>query len=352
MIEIKNLLLDFNGHFKLSIDNLIIPKGEIFAVIGPNGAGKTTLLNTIALFEKPEKGIINVFGENILNLRDRISFRRKCSYVFPQPHLLNETVYYNILLPLKFRGVRAKGNPERVLDFFRIKHLKYKNASMLSNGERHRVALARAFVTDPELILFDEPFSGLDSLCKESIINDIKKTVQLCKTTIIFVTQDYNEVLALADEVAIMMDGVILQRGKPEEILTRPVSKKIADFVGIKTIVETEIVKKENNLCYVKTGGKTIEVVSDYNCGDRVYLCIRPEDVIISRYEEKNSARNHLQGKISYIERLVDRYQMSIDCGFELIAFITKNSFEELNLKIGEDVFVSFKATAIHLIKK
>lgn len=350
-IKIENLKLSFSGRLDLFIDKLSIEEGKILTIIGPNGAGKTTLLNIIALFQKPDNGSIQIWGEDILKIRDKLNFRRKTSFVFSQPYLFNETVYNNVALPLCLRGRRDTGAVDEMLGLFKIGHLKMNMAATLSQGEKHRVALARAFVTRPGLILLDEPFLSLDERFKRSLINDLRRIIKLNKVTAIFVTQDQFEALALCDTMAVMINGKILQQAGPEDIFARPGSKEVADFVGIETIVEGPICKKEDNLCFIKVKDKMLEVVSVYNEGDDVFACIRPEDVTVSKHIDANSARNHFKATIVNIEPWRLEYKLSLDCGFNLVASVTAQSVKSLDLRIGQEIIASFKATAVHVIK-
>lgn len=352
MIKIKNLRLEYSERFSLCIDGLTIEKGEIFTIIGPNGAGKTTLLNIIAMFEKPKCGDIEVFGNNILNGIDKLAVRRQMSFVFSQTYLTNSSVYDNISLPLKLRGDKSAGRVEEMLEVFKINHIKNSNATVLSQGEKHRVALARAFVTSPKLVLLDEPFLSLDRRYKESLIETLHKIIKARSITAIFVTQDQTEALSLSDTMVVMKDGRVLQLGRPNEIFTRPSSREVADFVGIETVVEGVIVDKESNLCFVEAKDKFLEVISTYEKGDNVFVCIRPESVIIAKTQEKTSARNQIKAVITSIEPWRLKYKINLDCGFSLFAYLTKQSIENLDLKLGQVVFVSFKATAIHLIRR
>jgi molybdopterin-binding protein len=352
MVKISNLNLEYSKRFSLSVDNLVIEEGKVFTIIGPNGAGKTTLLNVIAMFDRPRSGRVEVFGQDVLNGKNNLSLRRRISFVFSQPYLLNKTVYENVFLPLRLRGFTDGRRAEEMLELFKIAHLRDDNAALLSQGERHRVSLARAFVSDPKLLLLDEPFLSLDPRYKESLIGDLRRIIKSNRITTIFVTQDQAEALSLADSMALMKDGKILQQGKPQDIFTRPASKEAADFVGVETVVEGIITKKEENLCFIKVADNILEAVSIYNAGDGVFVCIRPEDVVISRHLETTSARNHFKAKVINIEPWGLEYKLNLDCGFDLTASVTKQSIEGLDLKIGQEVFASFKATAAHLIKR
>jgi tungstate transport system ATP-binding protein len=232
MIKVENLRLNFPGRLNLFIDKLSIKKGKIFAIIGPNGAGKSTFLNIIALFQKPDEGTIEICGENLLSPKNRLAFRRRISFIFSQPYLFNETVYNNIALPLRLRGIRDVKAVDEMLDLFKIGHLKATKAPTLSQGEIHRVALARAFVTRPQLLLLDEPFLSLDPPYKKALIGQLRNIIHIWGTTAIFVTQDQFEALSLADDLAVMKNGKVLQQGKPEYIFTKPALREVADFVG------------------------------------------------------------------------------------------------------------------------
>jgi tungstate transport system ATP-binding protein len=200
--------------------------------------------------------------------------------------------------------------------------------------------------------LLDEPFLSLDARVKESIMRDLRQTIKTAGAAVIFVTQDQSEALALCDSMAVMMNGRILQHGSPQDVFARPVSKETAGFVGVETILAGEVTGKEANLCSIKTGVKTLEVVSACEKGDSVFVCVRPEDVTVSKSAEAGSMRNHFKAKIVSVEPWRLEYKLSLDCGFNLIAAVTKQSVEGLGLKAGAEVFASFKATAAHLIKR
>lgn len=356
MLKIENLKLKFPQRFELYIDRLYAKEGSTLAILGPNGAGKSTLLSIIALFQKPDSGLIEFSKENILNLKNQLRFRRKLSFVFPQPYLLNETVYKNVALPLWLRGIRDAHKVDEMLELFKISQLRKYRTSTLSQGQLHRVSLARAFVTEPDLLLLDEPFLSLDQRYKESLNMELRNILKQNKATTLFVTQDHSEALSLADTLAVMKDGKIMQQGEPQDIFLRPTSKEVADFVGIETLLKGKIVKKEDNLCLVKIQDKFLEAVSEYNIGDDVFVCIRPEDVIISSQVDAscglNSARNHFKARIASIEAWGLRYKVILGCGFNLVASVTRQSIESMDLKAGKEVIVYFKATAIHLIKR
>ena len=352
MIKLRDLALTLPSGFALKIGSLEIREGEVFAIIGPNGAGKTTLLNVLGLLQEARPGLFEIAGRNAIPSSDRTALRRSMAYLFSRPYLVNDTVYNNIALPLRFRGEKDCGQVGEMLETFKITHLRDRSANQLSHGERHRVSLARAFVTRPRLVLLDEPFSSLDARVKEAIIGDLGRITRAAKTTLVLVTQDQEEALALADTLAVIKDGCLLQRGGPQEIFSRPASKEVADFMGVETVLNGEVGAKSDNLCSVRVGASTLEVISGCEKGDKVLLCVRPEAVSVSKAAEANSMRNHFRGRIVSVEPWRLEYRIAMDCGFNLIAAVTKRSLDEMGLKPGDEVFASFKATAAHLIRR
>jgi tungstate transport system ATP-binding protein len=351
VIRIKDLNFTAASGFTLSIGELSVREGEVLAIIGPNGAGKTSLLNVLALFLKADSGRLELFGGDA-GAAGALALRRAMSFVFSRPYLVNDTVYNNIRLPLKLRGIRDTGQIAGMLELFKITGLKDRGARELSQGERHRVALARAFVTGPKLVLLDEPFSSLDARARDSITRDLRGIIKSANTTVVLVTQDHSEALVLSDSMAVMKDGRILQRGAPREFFARPVSKEVADFVGVETILAGEIAGKSGSLCSIKVGDTLLEAVSEYNEGDSVLVCVRPEAVTVSKTGESGSMRNHFKARVVSIEPWRLEYKIGLDCGFDLLSFVTAQSVEGLGLKVNDELFASFKAAAVHLIKR
>lgn len=351
MIKLSNLRLNV-GAFSLAVDSLKIREGEVFAIIGPNGAGKTTLLNAMAMLKTPASGTLRIMGRDALAPANKLFLRRAMSVVFSQPYLTNDTVYNNVALPLKLRGKKDGAAVEEALELFRITHLKSRNAKTLSQGESHRAVLARAFVTKPKLVLLDEPFSALDERVKDSIARDLRRVLKGSGASVVFVTQDQGGALTLCDTLGVLVDGRILQQGEPQDIFTRPASAEVADFVGVETILPGKVAVKQDNLCSVEAGGHTLMVVSDCEAGDSVFVCIRPEDVSVSLSAEAGGRRNNFKSKVISVAPWGLEYKVELDCGFTLRAAVTKQLVDGLGLAGGCGVYASFKATALHLIKR
>jgi len=352
MIKLKGLGVKLAAGFDLRLEELRVEAGETLAIIGPNGAGKTTLLNALALLQDVETGSLEIAGQNALEPANRLELRRAMAYLFSRPYLAAGSVYENITLPLKFRGLKDTGQAAQMLELFKITHLRDRDAGQLSQGERHRVSLARAFVTAPKLVLLDEPFSSLDARVRESVTADLAAITKAAGTTVVLVTQDQEEALALGDKLAVLKGGRLLQHGEPGEIFSRPASEEVADFVGVETVIPGEVTAKSDNLCVVRAGGKELEVISACVPGDKVLVCVRPEAVSVAKELETSSVRNHFKGTIISAGPWRLQYKLTLNCGFELIAAVTRQSLEGLGLKPGDAVYASFKATAAHLIKR
>ncbi|MDO8803587.1 MAG: ABC transporter ATP-binding protein [Elusimicrobiota bacterium] len=351
MIKLSNLRLSA-GSFNLAVDSLNIREGEVFAIIGPNGAGKTTLLNAMALLREPSAGSLEIMGKDALAPANKMFLRRAMSVVFSQPYLTNDTVYDNVALPLKLRGQKDGAAVEEMLELFQISHLSDRNARTLSQGESHRAALARAFVTKPKLVLLDEPFASLDERVKASIARDLRRVLKASNAAVVFVTQDQSGALTLCDTLAVLVNGKILQQGEPQDIVNRPVSAEVADFVGVETILSGKVVSRQDNLCAVAAGVKTLMVVSDCGGGDSVFVCVRPENVSVSLGADAGGRRNNFKSRVVSVAPWGLEYKVELDCGFTLQAAVTKQLVNGLGLKPGGEVYASFKATAAHLIKR
>jgi len=237
---------------------------------------------------------------------------------------------------------------------FGIDHLKDRSAKTLSGGEAQRTSLARAFAIQPEILFLDEPFASLDPPTRESLIEDLERILYQTKTTTIFATHDRLEAINLSDRIAVMNGGRILQIGSPSEVMNHPLDEFVASFVGVETILTGKVLKKDGGTFVASVAGNEIEAVGDVTLGETVILCIRPEHVTLSTQPQKEatSARNVFPGKILKIAPLGPYQKIQLDCRFPLVAYVTNHSLEELSLTEGKEVRASFKATAIHVVRK
>jgi tungstate transport system ATP-binding protein len=356
IIRIENLLVQRGGVTVLDIKELTVERGKIFALIGPNGAGKSTLLLTLAGLLRPQQGQLYFQGQPVDTNAGRAILRRNAAVVFQEPLLLSRSVYENVSLGLKFRQAGKDEIKKRVqesLDYFGIAQLEKRLAKSLSGGEARRVSLARAFALKPQLILLDEPFNSLDPPTREAVIDDLQRILKETKITAVMALQDREETLRLAQDVAFMSDGKIVQSGTTAEIFNQPADEFIANFVGTESVLEGTVESNTNGLMGISINGKVIEVVGGYAIGQRVYCCLRPENVTLSKEKQgKISARNVFEAKVRKIVRQGFFYKLILDCGFPLTAYITQSSCEDLQLEEGASVITSFKATAVHVMRR
>ncbi len=241
MIEIKNLSKSFKKNLVLDNVSLKINKGELVALIGPSGCGKTTTLKMINALLKPTSGDVFIDGKSILS-QNIIDLRRTMGYVIQQtglfPHM---TVQENIEIVSKLMK-KPKENIEKrtreLMDLIGLEADTYlhRYPPQLSGGQLQRIGVARAFATDPEIILMDEPFSALDPITREQLQNELVFLQSKLRKTIVFVTHDMDEAIKLADKICVMNNGRIMQFDTPENILKNPVNSFVSDFVGKKRI--------------------------------------------------------------------------------------------------------------------
>lgn len=357
ILEANDIKVDRGIKTLLDVPHLSIDQGEVLSLIGPNGAGKTTLLITLCHLFKYFSGTIEFKGKRVGDELPVGQYRRKIAMVFQEPLLFNATVFENVAAGLRFRNVARQEIEESVrenLERFGIGHLGDRSARTLSGGESQRTSLARALTVKPDMLFLDEPFSALDPPTRESLIDDLEKILKNSGTTTIFATHDRIEALRLSDRIAAMNGGRILQMGAPDDVMNHPVDEFVASFVGVETILHGKVIAKKTGAAIVSVSVQQITVVGDYDVGDRLTLCIRPENVtlLINPSETTTSARNIFAGTVERIVFMGLFHRVELNCGFPLVAYITHDSMKVLSLCEGADVKASFKATAIHVVKK
>ncbi len=356
MISLRNACKSFGDLDVLRDLNLDIPRGKILAIIGPTGTGKTTLLRLIGLLEKPTSGEI-CFDDLDTQGTDkaRTAIRRRMSVVSQKPVVFNAAVYENVAYGLKVRGEAKTVIDEKVrktLGLVGLSGYEGRNARRLSGGEVQRVAIARAVIVEPEALLLDEPSANLDPVSAAEVEMDLSRVIEELKTTVILATHDMPQGQRLADNIAVLMDGRISQIGAPQEVFNSPLSKEVARFVGVGNCLDGLVVASEEGLITVKVNSATVDGVSNAGIGQEVTVCIRPEDIILAPAKAPTSARNVFWGTVSRVVSQGPLARVEVDCGFSLIALVTKRSLEELDLRAATKVYASFKATGVHIIEK
>ena len=338
----------------LDVSALGVAPGEVLAVIGPNGSGKSTLLRVVGLLEEPAQGTVRIHGRSV-DARRALAERRRMATVFQRPLLADMTVAENVALGLRFRGLGADAQDTRVsrwLERLNIAPLRDQRARTLSGGQAQRVALARALVLEPEVLLLDEPFAGLDEPSRDALLPDVAAILRHDRVTTFLVTHDRGEAQALADRVAVLMAGRIVQLDATARVFQAPVSEEVARCVGVETLV-TGLVIARDGVTVVEAAGRKLEVAAAARVGETVRLGLRPEDVTLvlpTELAPLSSARNYLPGTIVRVTASAPATRVVVDVGFPLVATVTARSAADLGLTEGGSIVAAFKASAVHLI--
>lgn len=359
VIEVRDLAVVYQAHAVLEVDHLAVRPREVLTIVGPNGAGKSTLLRVLALLERPTRGTVRFAGTPVrYHPAHLLPLRRRMATVFQTPLLCDTTVYGNVALGLRYRGYSGSDIEQRVrpwLERFGLTHLASRSAKTLSGGEAQRVSLARAFALHPEVLFLDEPFGALDAPTRESLLWDLESALRQSQVTTVFITHDRSEARRLGDRVAVIIGGRIQQMDSPARVFSSPMTEEVARFVEIGTIVSGVVHTRRQGRCLVQVEGLELQTEADAVPGEPVLLCLRPEDVILSRPNSPgpdSTMWNVLSGKVRRIVPLEGHLRVHVDVGFDLQAFIAKPTWDGLSLWEGEEVRVSFKVRAAHLIRR
>ncbi|MCX5771404.1 MAG: ABC transporter ATP-binding protein [Candidatus Hydrogenedentes bacterium] len=331
------------GAFCLDDVSFTVHDGEYFVILGESGVGKTVVLELIAGLVAADDGDLYWDSEN---LRRRSIQQRRMGLVYQGqalfPHM---TVRGNIAYGARGHGAEwAQKWAEEV----GVGHLLERRPDTLSGGEAQRVALARTLASDPRCLLLDEPLAALD-LHARAQLRGLLRQIHKSGRTIVHVTHDYEEAVSLATRIAVMNRGTIVQTGPPEEVFHRPASEFVARFVGIRNILRGRLASTGPYTPRFNADGLSISVVTDAAPGPGMIM-LRSEDVTVSRAPIESSAQNVLPGVVIDVLRTPGGMEVLIDIGAELAAMVTPESVAQLDLAPGENVWVSFKATAVRFV--
>ncbi len=346
MIEVRGLSKDL-GEFFLRNINLDIKNGEYFMILGPTGAGKTILLETIAGIYRPNKGKMFMDGKDITYVPPK---DRNISMVYQDymlfPHL---NVEQNIAFGLRLKKIRReviKDKVEKSSKLLNIYHLLHRYPSTLSGGEKQRIAIARAMVIEPYALLLDEPLSALDTQTRDRLRQELKRIHSISKATIVHVTHNFEEIFSLADRVAVMNEGRIIQVGSPDDIFRKPNCEFVANFVGVENLFKGRSII-EDGVTRINING--VDIFSTNQKSGEVFISIRPEEIFLSKEPFKSSARNSLKGKVEKILNSGAIAKITVDVGIPFNIMITKQSLENMELEEGIIAYITFKASAVHI---
>ncbi len=335
--------------------DLDVREGEILGIIGPSGSGKSTLLRLLDLIEPPTSGDITVLGENARDEGRSLKLRRRMGMLFQKPIVFNTSVYQNVALGLQYRRLDRRETERRVRDALKAVGLSQyitSQARDLSGGEQQRVALSRVLITQPEVLLLDEPTANLDPTSTATIERIVRAMNQEHGMTVVMNTHDLLQGQRLSNRVAVMIEGRIAQVGPPREVFQSPRSRAIASFVGIENILRGRILSRGDDLTEVEVNGHTIlskRVVTDGT--DDVDVLIRGEDIDLLREEPAGHPRDVFPGTITSIESNGPYVGMMVDCGgFSLMVRMTARLEAEREFDTDMTAFVAFRPRVVHVL--
>ncbi|WP_248342340.1 ABC transporter ATP-binding protein [Anaeromyxobacter paludicola] len=330
------------------------PEG-VTVLFGPSGAGKSTVLRCVAGLEAPDVGVIRFDEETWFDRAHGVDVppqARRVGYVFQDaalfPHLtVEENVRY---------GARARGAPPgaagEALERLGLALLSHRRPAELSGGERQRVSLARALASRPRLLLLDEPLSALDAPTREALRATLRDLLAAVGLPALLVTHDRIEALALGDRLAVLAKGRIRQCGPVAEVFARPADLEVAAVVGTENVLPAEVAGEEGGLVHLRVGPAELSAVGPAP-GRRCFACFRAEDVLLEAPGgSPTSARNRLAATVRALAPEGPLSRVTLDCGFPLVALVTRRSVEELELAPGRPVLALLKAPAVRLVAR
>jgi ABC-type Fe3+/spermidine/putrescine transport system ATPase subunit len=314
-------IVNVSKHFKdvVAVDNVSfqVQPGEFLSLLGPSGCGKTTILRMVAGLERPTTGEI-VINDWVVSTPDHIvpSEHRSLGMVFQSyavwPHM---TVFDNVAFGLRMKKVpreQIRGKVKSTLEIVGLEELAERYPTQLSGGQQQRVALARALVTEPSVLLLDEPLSNLDAKLRESMRFEIRSLQQRLGITTLYVTHSQDEALASSDRIAVMNRGKLQQIGSPHDLYHRPVNRFVAEFIGLANFLAGRILAVESDACRFQVGERLVIKVSNPNhltANDRPLLVVRPEVIGLSSHEDSEDPE--LTGwvaRVSFVGNIVDYF--------------------------------------------
>lgn len=339
IIELKGIKKSFEDNFVAVEDfNLEIKKGEFVTFLGPSGCGKTTTLRMIAGFEIPTEGEILLNGKDISTLPPN---KRPINTVFQRyalfPHLnIFDNIAFGLKLQKKYSKKEIEEKVRHALDVVDLAGFEKRNISTLSGGQQQRIAIARAIVNEPEILLLDEPLGALDLKMRKEMQLELKAMHKELGITFIYVTHDQEEALTMSDKVVVMSDGMIQQVGTPEEIYNEPKNVFVADFIGESNIFNGKMTDRLK----VKFCDAEFECMDDIPVGSKVDVVIRPEDIIMT-----DSDKGMIKGLVTSVIFKGMHYEIIVESGVnEIVIQSTKSA------NVGDTIGMMVEPDGIHII--
>ena len=361
--QLRKRLAAQSQTFNLEVE---FPASPGFTILfGPSGAGKTTLLDCVAGLTRPDTGRIAIGDQVLFDSAQRIDFpvaKRRVGYVFQNlalfPHLTVEgNVQYGLAhFPHGERGARASS----ILQAFRIPHLAERYPREISGGESQRVALARTLVTDPTVLLLDEPLAALDNMTKAKIIEDLRQWNQAHRIPILYVTHSREEVFALGERVIVLDAGRIVAQGTPHEVIAAPQQETVAQLVGFENtfdaVVDSVHPERGTMVCRVKADGAPVMLETPLvrgGVGSALRVGIRAGDILLATAPPVGlSARNVIPGRIVSLDQRDVIVSARVKCRVEMEVHLTLAARDSLQLETGKEVWLVIKTHSCHLMQK
>ena len=337
--------------------SLSIREGEFFALLGPSGCGKTTTLRSVAGFEQPDSGTILIRGRAVQGIPP---FHRPVNTVFQDyalfPHM---SIMQNVLFGLKMAKVprqEAKRRAAEALELVQLPHVAARKPSQLSGGQRQRVALARALVNEPAVLLLDEPLGALDLKLRKAMQLELKQLQERVGITFVFVTHDQEEALTMADRIAVMDGGRVLQVGAPTEIYEHPADRFVADFIGETNFLNGTFMGRSNELGELKLADGRVLCAPldgrDLEPGESATLSIRPERVRLEAgHAEAEPGRTQLEAKVAEVHYLGTDTRYHLLSGSTALIARQQNAEGEAVFKVGDEVTASWRTTGASIVR-
>jgi spermidine/putrescine ABC transporter ATP-binding subunit len=348
-VQLKSITKRYGELAAVDHVSIDIIKGEFLSLLGPSGSGKTTLLMMIAGFVTPSEGEIFIQGREVSRLPAE---KRNVGMVFQNyalfPHM---TVKQNIAFPLKMRKMPSKEIQEeidRILTLVRLPGYENRYPSQLSGGQQQRIALARALVFRPHILLMDEPLGALDKKLRELMQIEIIELHKKLKITVVYVTHDQEEALAMSDRIAVIDQGHIIQIDSPGDVYDKPKTKFVADFVGSSNLIPVTIASFNEGVSTIFprniiTGDVVFQSKGRglYKIEDHATLMLRPEKIKLSKNTGKY--QNEIQGSIKAIIYLGLMTKYEVQTAVGILEIVVQNEPEIKRYRVGDKVVVGWE---------
>jgi molybdate transport system ATP-binding protein len=355
VLAAEGLVRAYGGRRVVDVAGLAVGRGEVLAVLGPNGAGKSTLFRILLLLERPDAGRVLLNGQPV-EPRNAAA-RRGMAGVFQRPHLFAGSVESNVAFGLRATGIPRSEWPartERIMDELGLARFRGADVRTLSGGEAQRLALARALVLEPDVLLLDEPTAGLDVTVRRRFREELGRVIRHRASSVVLITHDAADAFDLADRVAVMEGGRIVQEGTPEELTTAPSTAFVAAFTGAELLLDGVAVMVDDGMVMVRAGeADLLARCPDHRIavGDPVHVRYRPEDVLLAPTgadHRETSARNRLAMTVRSVSPVGGLVRVRLDGALALAALVTRDSATRLDLQPGHPVTALLKSAALH----